>query len=298
MTINEFHTAFKLELDKTQSLELPAYEPEEIDYWINRAIENFVKTRYDGLNVKRESFEETQKRTYDLSTLVTMSKLDTMEIDSVPELSDLSDFYSTAGILSTIANKPQDLFLIVNEEALIYYIDSSGNDVRKHAYVKDTTLDRLSYELHNPYSEFRLHYGEAFPLRIERNNYIELISDGNYSIDGYFITYIKVPRRFNSLNTSNIASGDIEPGVKYSVSGGSIDYNGTTYANGDTFFGVQDYTDYSTVSGTPVISMVKTNTDLPLHTHEEVVKLAVKMALENIEQPRYQTYLNEVNTME
>lgn len=38
--------------------------------------------------------------------------------------------------------------------------------------------------------------------------------------------------------------------------------------------------------------------DLPEHTHDEVVSLAVQMALENIEQPRLESYSQEVNTME
>ena len=37
MTISEMHLAFKLELDKTSALELPSFEPEEIDFWLNAA---------------------------------------------------------------------------------------------------------------------------------------------------------------------------------------------------------------------------------------------------------------------
>lgn len=39
-------------------------------------------------------------------------------------------------------------------------------------------------------------------------------------------------------------------------------------------------------------------TDLPEHTHQEVVKLAVQMYLESIADQRYNSYSNEVNTME
>jgi hypothetical protein len=38
--------------------------------------------------------------------------------------------------------------------------------------------------------------------------------------------------------------------------------------------------------------------DLAEHTHDEIVGLAVQLALENIEQPRLQTYSQEINTME
>lgn len=39
-------------------------------------------------------------------------------------------------------------------------------------------------------------------------------------------------------------------------------------------------------------------TDLPVSTHNEIVKLAVELYLENKANPRYQSYVNEVNTME
>jgi len=45
MTISEMHTGFKVELDKTSSLELPAFEPEEIDYWLNLSQIKFVEER-------------------------------------------------------------------------------------------------------------------------------------------------------------------------------------------------------------------------------------------------------------
>lgn len=38
--------------------------------------------------------------------------------------------------------------------------------------------------------------------------------------------------------------------------------------------------------------------DMPVHTHLEIVKLAAELYLENRANPRYQSYLNEVNTME
>lgn len=50
MTISEMHTGFKVELDKTSSLELPAFEPEEIDYWLNLSQKKFVEERVNIYN--------------------------------------------------------------------------------------------------------------------------------------------------------------------------------------------------------------------------------------------------------
>jgi hypothetical protein len=38
--------------------------------------------------------------------------------------------------------------------------------------------------------------------------------------------------------------------------------------------------------------------DLAEHTHDEIVNLAIQLVLENIEQPRLQSYTQVVNTME
>ena len=39
-------------------------------------------------------------------------------------------------------------------------------------------------------------------------------------------------------------------------------------------------------------------TDMPVATHLEIVKLAAELYLENKANPRYQSYVNEVSTME
>jgi hypothetical protein len=52
------------------------------------------------------------------------------------------------------------------------------------------------------------------------------------------------------------------------------------------------------ISQPNVISLTSSSSNLPSITHTEIVKLAVSMYLENIKNPRYQSYLNEINTME
>jgi hypothetical protein len=47
-----------------------------------------------------------------------------------------------------------------------------------------------------------------------------------------------------------------------------------------------------------IVDLPSTNCDLPDHTHSEIVKLSVGMYLENTKNNRYQSYSNEINTME
>jgi hypothetical protein len=70
MTGSEMLQAIRLGLDKSSGLTLPAFTDTELYDWINKSVRKFVKTRYSGFNIKRESFEQTQKRTEDLRSLV------------------------------------------------------------------------------------------------------------------------------------------------------------------------------------------------------------------------------------
>ena len=231
MTISQMHTAFRLELDKVNSLQYPDFTSTEIDYWLNRAIREFVKTRYSGLNPKREGFEQTQKRIDDLRTLVREVAIPCTNIGATkPNAFVLSGGFTNALFGTDV------YWLSLGEEVLLAI---PGGTIRQG--VTEVTADEYRFELDSPYSPYILHYGQAKPLRLFYNNTIEFISDGTYSITTAYVRYIKAP---------------------------------TTVV-------------YSTVSCT-----------LPEHTHDEIVSLSVRLALENIEQPRYQSYTQEVAAME
>jgi hypothetical protein len=228
------HTAFKLELDKIDSLQYPSFTTNEIDFWLNQAIHRFVKTRYSGYNTKREGFEETQKRTDDLRTLIREVTVScTVTGATKPNGYVIVDGFSNAQFSGDA------YWLSLGEEVLITPTDGSISASRQG--VTEITANDYRFEIDNPYSSFRLHYGVAKPLRLFYNNTIEFISDGTYEVTSAYIRYIKEPV--------------------------TLVYNSA-------------------------------NCDLAGHTHDEVVSLAVQLALENIEQPRLQTYSQEVSSME
>jgi len=226
MDIETMHQNVKLELDKTSALELPAFEPEEIDFWLNMAIRRFVKTRY-------ASFEKSQKRIDDLRTLVSVYTDDTAGVGDYP------NGYKFPLPVADSGEGNEDYWFTLQEEANIVV---SGTETR--VGVVESTVDEYRFRVDNPFSEHVLHYGLAKPLRIYNVDSVELISDGNYTVDDYHLTYLRVP-----ATVDNVPAGT-------------------------------------------------TDCDLPEHTHDEIVKLAANMMLENVEQPRYQTHMNEVNTME
>lgn len=284
MDIQEMHIDFDLELDKTSNLESPAFEPEEKDAWLNKAIRKFVKTRYSGINIKRESFEQTQKRIDDLRTLIREEELDCIVGGSkknsyIADLDDLFDEYwftvgeevligflslsDTAEIVTSGSLKQNSVYFVVNDDIIYdtdtidvgsYFIATAETDYTGDGDViemtsslqgvTEITSDTYRSHIDNPYSYHILHYEEAKPLRLFIDNLVELITDGSYGVLKYYIRYLKAPAVVDS------------------------------------------------------VSVVEVDCDLPEHTHDEIVKLAVSMALENIEQPRYQSHLNEVASME
>lgn len=227
MTSTQMHTALDLELDKSSALDLPVFLDTEKDFWINSAIKKFVKTRYSGLNIKKQGFEETQKRTDDLRTLVKSANL---------TLTSVGANWPNGYVNSTVI--PTDYWLLLGEEATITVTSTS---VASRVGVTQTTQNEYRQKIDDPFSEHILHYATAKPLRLFYETSVELISDGNYSVDTYHLTYLKSP-------------AEIELGV--------------------------------------------TDCDLPDHTHDEIVRMAASMMLENIESPRYPTHSGEVATME
>lgn len=69
MTYISLQEAFEIELNV---LDDGLNKPKSMDteWWLNKGLEKFWKTRYSGLNPKNTSFEQDQKRIDDLRTLV------------------------------------------------------------------------------------------------------------------------------------------------------------------------------------------------------------------------------------
>lgn len=208
--------------------------------FINEAIDKFWKTRYSGLNYKQRGFEQDQKRTDDLRTLVTKHTYKDTDITKVNQEEytvTLPDDYvillgDTAGI------SPADG--VINN---CWEKDALDNYKIKYSDTIEGTIETVDRIKENSLSEYRLKYTKAKPIRLIQDNTITLYTDGNYKVAEYTIEYLKKPSKVD-LKTN--------PTDEY--------------------------------------------TDLPSHTHMEVVKLAVQLILATL--PNYNVYSNEVNSME
>jgi len=181
MTARDMQNGFELEINKFDSDQI--IESHIIFYWLNQAQDRLIKTYYSGNNPKGDAFEQTQKRIDDLRPLIKEARL-----------------YLTAGVdginkpNSFIATIPADYWFAVNEEVLIQMPDITGNfTLTKRMSVTQSTLDTYPRQIADPYSEHILHYEQAKPLRLFKENYVELVTDGYYQINFYYLRYIKKP---------------------------------------------------------------------------------------------------------
>ncbi len=208
--------------------------------FINEAIDKFWKTRYSGLNFKQRGFEQDQKRTDDLRTLVTKRTYKDIDITKVNQeeytVTLPDDYVILLGDTAGIA--PADG--ITND---CWEKDSEGNYKVKYSDTIEGTIETVDRIKENSLSEYHLKYTKAKPIKLMQDNTITLYTDGQYKVAEYTIEYLKRPSKVTLVDT---------PTDEY--------------------------------------------TDLPAHTHMEIVKIAVQLILGTL--PNYNVYSNEVNTME
>lgn len=318
-TVEILHRAVRYEIDKTDSLDSVGFLPEEYDYWLNSAIINEVKSKFSGSGVSREAFEQNQKRIDDLRTLVVQSSISTTNDSNKSDKPNVykaslpsSSYWFTVGEEVDIVYKdstesvtsltidswykvengsithdgstyePGDYFKATTTS---FTTNDSGKVYEctiKRQGITETTSDRYKFDYENPYNEYNFYNKNAKPLRLFRDNEVHLISDGNYGVPNYYLTYLKRPQKISIEPVT-----EIESGILYDVSDDSITYNGTDYYPGDTFEGVEGDT---TFSGSGI---VRKTIDLPEQVHDKIIKEASNMMLENTGNPRYQTHSRE-----
>lgn len=230
--------AFEIELNV---LDDGLNKPKSMDteWWLNRGLEKFFKTRYSGVNYKGLGFEQNQKRIDDLRTLVVNTNIvPTKESSEKYTVQLPSDYVFHLGDNAGI--EPADG--MTNE---CWPVDEWGKYITKYGDTLEATIETIDRQRANSLSEHRLKYCSARPLRLIQGNEVLLYTDGNYKVTNYTLTYLRKPKQ--------------------------IDIHSDPFA---------EYT------------------DMPEHTHSEIVKIAAQMYIENKSNQRLNTHNTEVDTME
>lgn len=234
MTYSEFHLAFNIQLDKTDIVGYPSFLQEEVDFWLNKAIVQFVKTRYSGLNTYQTGFQQSEKRDNDLRGTIREYNQVFIAFETSIDIIRPVDFWFGVGEDVTVASTdPHWPYTTVNNVNI---------PTPKVVDVLECTIENFTSRKENPLSEHRLHRNTCKPLRLSELNNIHLETDGSYYFTNYRMTYIGTPEWIDFRN----------PTLEYSY--------------------------------------------IPEHAHDEIVSIAVALALENVSEPRFQTQnaLNQI----
>ena len=238
MTYIELQVAFEHEINKFYNgTEKPTSE--ETFYFLNAAKEKFITTRYTGF-INSLGFEADQKRLDDLRTLVAVTELTEDNIEG-------NDYYYK--LPTNYKFLLGDTVYIAPKNGLVddcwKELDKNGNYAGKRTSTIEARVENVDEIINNSLSDYHFHNQSAKPIKLQANDYIELITDNYYKIYKYTITYLKQADKLQL---------PADPFTQY--------------------------------------------TDMPEHTHLEIVRIAAKMYIENIGTERINSYSNEVKEQE
>lgn len=205
MTIREMQYTFGIQLNQfNTALQL---ESDDIEYWLNKSQEEFVKTRFNGINRERAAFEQTQQRIDDLRVLIEPNK----DISTIYTREfTLDGFYVDSAIL------PNNYMFLLNQKSICNYncrgiefnVDSITSPEQRAVYkripkndesIVTTQSNRYSQTqtihtlLSDPFNTTKV----TSPLTVVHGNRIDVYTDKTFIVDKVIIDYLRLPRKMN-----------------------------------------------------------------------------------------------------
>lgn len=200
MTNLEIVTNYEREINK---LDDTFGKPDTSDslYWLNQAVNKFIKLRFNGDFTHRTSYEQNEKRRQDLLKLYQTEELTQTAVD-------VNTDYTRY-----VYNYPTEMMYVLNEDVEIGIGDDS-----KSVSVFECTSDSFMYRMMNSLTDFHLHRGFARPLRVfsKSKDEISLYTDGKYTINKYTIGYLKHPTEINLVD-KDAEYGDFDNATLYEI---------------------------------------------------------------------------------
>ena len=159
-------------------------------YWLNQAVSKFIKTRFNGSAPHYTSYEQNEKRTIDLSKLISSKTYTDFTVNTNTKYESYTVDY------------PQDFMFTLNEDVNIASKDIN-NPYNLDTCVFECTSDSFMYRVNNSLTDFHYRHHRARPLRIRTNNGVSLLTDGNYKISKYTLGYLRKPTEITLDNPLN-----------------------------------------------------------------------------------------------
>lgn len=177
--------AFETEIGVINQVEKPLTS--DSLFWLNQAVDKFVKLRFNTDQVHKTSYEQNEKRRNDLINLYKTTKYTQFNID------DNNPKYDKY----TVENYPDDFLFSLNEDAII--TNNKGENPYSTS-IFECTSDSFMYRVTNSLTDFHYKYGEARPLRVCTDKGCYLLTDKNYKIKEYVLGYLRTPNKITLTN--------------------------------------------------------------------------------------------------
>jgi len=311
--MENMHIAVKLGLDKSSALELPAFEPEEIDLWLNVAQDRFIKQRLFGNNPKRTGFEADSKRISDLQTLVVNSETDAnpwVAVTKYPNTTSI-DLGSTETLTITGITKANPGVVTVaaignleNSDSVIIKGVSTMVEVNDNEYVV-ANISGNTFEIVDTSGFAGAGTGGTADRRVQAGDFMYYVASRSKVtrtnpvitagyIDNVMIEHVNIDKfintGFNSPRFKNPVCW-IEDTLLYIMH----DDLTSSYDDAGWKFSLTYIKQPTAIDNVPADT---TSCELPNYTHQEIVNIAVDLMVENIESPRTQTHTEKLKTQE
>lgn len=176
--------AFETEIGVVNQVEKPLTS--DSLFWLNQAVDKFVKLRFNTDQVHKTSYEQNEKRRNDLINLYKTTKYTQFSID------DNNPKYDKY----TVENYPDDFLFSLNEDTII--TNNKGENPYSTS-IFECTSDSFMYRVTNSLTDFHYKYGEARPLRVCTDKGCYLLTDKNYKIKEYVLGYLRTPKKITLL---------------------------------------------------------------------------------------------------
>lgn len=173
MTIYELHINLEDGVDKLSTTSNPELTLQQRERLLDAAVERFIKQRYSGTNPKRTGFEETQKRSDDLATLVKPAILNVYSVGD----------YKTSTVSTAQYKLPDDYWFAVLERI---FIQPMGCKYEKNVKVVARRHNEVNMLLEDPFQVPK----DADVFRIEKGKVLEVFYDRTAKLGTYQLAYL------------------------------------------------------------------------------------------------------------
>lgn len=203
MNIQQMHIEFRQAGDRLDSSVFAGLLVEQVDYILNEAIVRYTKTLYTGNNPLQVGFEQIQKRTDDLKTLVftEFPQITTVTTEENTFKADLNTLFVNEA-LSTPSTKVY--WFYVRGRARVVKTGCTSTYVGIKIYQHDDLNDVLDDPFKKPYLQEVIGYFE--------NGSLNVITDGSFTIDRVKLSYIKKPNevRYGAIYPTPVSNIDCD----------------------------------------------------------------------------------------